>query len=286
LSVTSFGKFGDASSALWLFALKAPDTTKAWNTLLGSLIKAPVYDAIVEPSNSRIVTVLEHKQVLLNRTSFVNKDSLLLCNAPLNEKIEMTFASMLDSNKVDSQTFCLMAVFHQRQQSSNPEAARALYTKAVLLGVKPDGRFLNGVLRCFGPNLSDALDLWTTDMRPRIISVYQNNTNICNLNLSAAYFGLFYVCGRSLRPDVALRIGYAMAKDGLEPDDRCLNTYRIGRRDHGKISAIKERLLDIHESLFEVECSKSSNNNWQNRNDRKVRVILSPRTENDYILDS
>jgi hypothetical protein len=254
--------------------------------LLGALIKAQAYDDVVKPLGSRLATALKKKAVALDEKRMVNKGALLLGDARLYEKVEESFAFMLDTKIVDSQSFCLMALFQQRQQNLHPQAARHLYVNATLLGVDPDGRFLNGVLRCFGSNLSGALDLWKTDMRPRILSVYQGSTKIYNQNLNLAYFGLFYVCGRALRPDVALRIGYAMNKDRLEPDERCLNTYRIGRRDHGKISAIKERLLNIHESLLEVECSKSRvNNNWQNRNDWKVRVILSPKTEYDYILD-
>lgn len=284
--MTSFGRFGDASSALWLFAKIGRDTTKAWNALFGSLIKAHAYDDVVTPLRSRLAIALENKAVSVDGTNMVKKDSLLLGDARLHEKVEASFAFMLDTQIVDSQSFCLMALFRQRQLNLQPQAARQLYANATRLGVDPDGRFLNGVLRCFGSNLSDALDLWKTDMRPTIVSFYQNNTKIRSQNLNVAYFGLFYVCGRALRPDVALRIGYAMTKDGLEPDERCLNTYRIGRRDHGRVSTIKEKLLDIHESLLEVECSKAqSSDDRQGRNDWKVRVILSPKSEYDYILD-
>lgn len=206
---------------------------------------------------------------------------MIMRECSLQTKIEDVFTAMSSDQMVDSQSFCLMALHLQRRGKATVEDAQKLYLNAVDVGVDPDGRFLNGILRCFGPKIKEALDLWKNQMRPQIISFYRDGIKGRQLNLSAAYSGMFYVCGRALRPDVALRLTYAMVKDGLEPDDRCLNTYRMGRREHGNLSALKEKLLDIHESLLEVECSKSRNIKHR-RDDRKVRVILSPKAEYEF----
>jgi hypothetical protein len=48
-------------------------------------------------------------------------------------------------------------------------------------------------------------------------------------NLLAAYHGLVYVAGRALRPEVALRLVYAMNKEDLAVDETALNCYMAGK---------------------------------------------------------
>ena len=104
-------------------------------------------------------------------------------------------------------------------------------------GVSADGRFVNALFRCFGDDIDAALAAWKQEIRKACVD-HENrprreppsNQRTRAKNLIAAYNGLLYVCGRALRPDIAVRVAYAMNREGLEPNDVSLNNYNAGKR--------------------------------------------------------
>ena len=43
-----------------------------------------------------------------------------------------------------------------------------------------------------------------------------------------------HVCGRAERPDIGVRLAYAMIREGIEPNEITLNNYRAGKRLRNK----------------------------------------------------
>jgi hypothetical protein len=145
-------------------------------------------------------------------------------------------------------------------------------------GVTPDGRFLNAVLRCFGDDIEAALAAWKTDIGPAAASQQRNG----KINLQQAYNGLMHVCGRALRPDIGVRVAYAMNKAGVEPTEVSLNCYKSGKRVALEgVTGISKRALGLtnqYENLLSVECTKYNTRKWdkskRRAGDKKIRIIL------------
>ena len=105
-------------------------------------------------------------------------------------------------------------------------------------------------------------------------------------NLLAAYHGLLHVSGRAGRPDVALRLAYAMGKEGLEPSESALNCYNAGKRIRETAAAggragrgerddvVRLRMEDQYESLLMIECTKYDQNDRRRSDERRVRIIF------------
>lgn len=186
----------------------------------------------------------------------------------------------------DSQTYCVAASALQYGPDAGEALANGLFRNATANGVPADGRFVNAVLRCFGDDVDAALTAWKNEIRPKCLA-YENRATRslppnrpAGKNLLASYNGLLYVCGRALRPDIALRLVYAMSKEGLEPNENSLNSYRSGRRlckpDDGFRSnlARKLKLIDPYESLLFVECTKYDRNDRRRTGEKRVRIIV------------
>ena len=166
--------------------------------------------------------------------------------------------------------------------------ATELYRNATAAGIPADGRVVNAILRCFGTDIDAALILWKDEIRPRCVA-YENRARPQPLprhrpsgkNVLAAYNGLLYVCGRALRPDIAVRLIYAMNKEGLEPNESSLNSYRAGKRladqSEGSLRTRLARtlkLIDPYESILYVECTKYDSNDRRRQGEKRVRIIL------------
>jgi len=95
-----------------------------------------------------------------------------------------------------------------------------------------------------------------------------------------AYNGLLYVSGRALRPDIAVRLVYAMSKEGLAANENSLNSYRSGKRlaDDGtgfrSRLARRLKLIDPYESILYVECTKYDSNDRRRTGEQRVRIIV------------
>ncbi len=101
--------------------------------------------------------------------------------------------------------------------------------------------------------------------------------------MKAAYHGLFTVCGRSGRPDIAVRLTYAMKMEGIEPSETALNCYLSGKRQrqrewisqHGDIPLPSSIVFENqHENILTVECSQFDVRDKRRTGDKKVRIIF------------
>lgn len=196
-------------------------------------------------------------------------------------------SKLMQPPKPNSQTYCLVASALARScdtqiSKSNSNHALQLFRDAMDQGVTADGRFLNALLRCFGADINGALAAWKSDIGAAAAKFDLNTsdsrkqTTNRGANLLAAYNGLMHVCGRALRPDVALRIAYAMQKTaGIEPTETSLNCYYAGKRAAlgGNDDKFSFNTAN-YESLLSVECTKYNTNDTRRAGDKKIRIIL------------
>jgi hypothetical protein len=193
-----------------------------------------------------------------------------------------------------SQSYCNVATALQYAEVP-PEKKSAigleLFRNATSKGIAPDGRILNAIIRCFGDDIEGALDRWKNEIRPACLS-HENRARGGNgneqKNLVAAYDGLVYVCGRAERPDIAVRIAYAMQREGIELSERTYNSYnggkRIRRREQGKLPSAPRRglskilakisFVEQYEDILYVECKKYDIRDRRMEKDMRVRLIV------------
>jgi pentatricopeptide repeat protein len=277
---------------MWLLSKFSPASTRTWNALLGSLAKVASTNVttIVEPLYSNAALRFQVHETSMRYASKEITD--LQRESGLMATVQLVLSMMSDSNvgrvtpmvpAADSQTFCVAATALQYSPSAGSTLATELFRNATNCGVTADGRFVNALLRCFGADIDAALALWKEEVRSQCISFEKRLRSFGRAgsrSLEASYNGLFYVSGRANRPDIALRLVYAMKRDGLEPTETSLNSYRSGqRRPHAKslsetggFGSSLERKL--YESLISVECTKYDTNDRRRAGEQRVRIIL------------
>jgi pentatricopeptide repeat protein len=279
----------------------APTTTRTWNVLLGALAKiaennesyeidacasavaAAFQDSVTQTSNARF-------DLFLQVTNIFDATQMIMRGMCQFERIEGVSAP-----SADSQTFCVAASALQYGPSAGSVLANSLFHTAAHLCIPADGRFVNAAIRCFGNDIDAALVSWRDNIRPKCITFEKrvlSSSSSGKKNLVAAYNGLLYVCGRAFRPDIALRVVYAMNKDGIEPNETSLNSYRSGSRTQQKLDEIMKdeggfgmgfrttiartlKLREQFESLLVVECTKYDQNDHRRDGEQRVRIILS-----------
>ncbi|KAG5189887.1 hypothetical protein JKP88DRAFT_300394 [Tribonema minus] len=144
--------------------------------------------------------------------------------------------------------------------SQRRDACLALLEEAVGAGVAVNGQMCNAVLQGYGADVEGSIELWRTRLRPLLLrgsggsssggsssgssgssssgstedtsSSAQTSSSSAPVlvNLFRGYTGLLYVCGRALRPDAAVKVVYAMAKDGLTLSPEVASAYFNARR--------------------------------------------------------
>jgi len=151
---------------------------------------------------------------------------------------------------------------------------------------KGGGRFLNAIFRCFGSDITSAINAWKSEIGHVARAYYRKKDSVDstgNSNLMVAYHGLFTVCGRGGHPDIAVRLAYAMRKEGLEPSETALNCYLSGKRRRHKDWTFKNGEFPVpslivlekqHESMLIVECSQYDARDRKRVGDKKVRIIF------------
>uniref|UniRef100_A0A7S2URA9 Pentacotripeptide-repeat region of PRORP domain-containing protein n=1 Tax=Attheya septentrionalis TaxID=420275 RepID=A0A7S2URA9_9STRA len=212
------------------------------------------------------------------------------------EKFDKEDRCGLEAPLPDSQSYCLVAstMSHDRTSvGSGTDAAIDLFRSSQEAGIPPDGRFLNAIFRCFQDDIEGAIQMWKTEIG-QAVRVYERRRSQekqtvsrrrDGQNIIAAYHGLFHVCGRANRPDMALRLVYAMAKEGMDASETSLNCYMAGKgeaskepRDEKEKRSLKDKSLAIlaeqYESLLTIECSKYSKNDRRRFGEKTVRIIL------------
>lgn len=294
-ALTSYGSVGDPSSACWLFVACQNENhdLRAINVLIGSLAKAAHHDAshTINIRRSNASRKLGHSLTSFDETNaFVSiLDSVSSVGAvlkildALNSGQEVSGRTMPSP---DSQTYCVAATAIQHGRVGE-QIAMDLFYNASNAGVEADGRFVNALFRCFGDDIKAALAAWKDVIRPACIA-YENRTRSWPIpkrrmrgkNMFAAYNGLLFVCGRAQRPDIAVRVAYAMRREGLDPNELSLNCYHSGKRSTGKsykavqLLAQKLNLVGPYEDLLYVECMKYDQNDRRRSGERRVRIIV------------
>lgn len=294
-ALTSFGQVGDAPSALWLFSTytlaSSQSGTREWNALLGALSKTARAGNTTSTSMAESVAArrLASTDGHSSPSSLKRVDGLASADAA-GAILELMIEGSEEMHvpRPDTQSFCLAATALQYGNVDSKKAME-IFHEAQRLGLGADGRFLNAILRCFGSDIQNAVFAWKQDIRPACVR-YENRkkrssrrpTRTKGKNLVAAYNGLLYCCGRALRPDIGVRLVYAMVKEGLEPNENTLNAYRSGKRqsqsmkeeNRAKAFVRKLAILDPYESLLFVECTKYDRNDRRRAGEARVRIIL------------
>ncbi|CAM9296218.1 unnamed protein product [Ectocarpus sp. 4 AP-2014] len=180
------------------------------------------------------------------------------------------------------------------EQVSSTELCTQLYMEATERGIHLNGKICNAVLVGFGADLTGAISFWRRCVRPALaqdsdvesngISAQQTRRPQENRkkDLFSAYCGLLYVCGRAQRPDAALKVVFALKKDGIRPSSALSNTYFKARKDSRESEDDPQagparfrimRLLDRQlENTLEVECGVSKHADQMNLPIERIRI--------------
>jgi pentatricopeptide repeat protein len=285
--------FNDYSSQDW------SSNYRTCNVLLGALASGAKHgNTVLEFEDAALVT--SNDQNLLSLV-----DGMTCTDAVL------TILDCMETKNV--QTYVLAGSALQYSERSN--IAMELYQNATNeLKDVGDGRFINSIFRCYKDDIRGAIDLWKTSLRKACIDYdnrddknrrnSSNNINNKQTNLVAAYNGLLFVCGRSNRPDIAVRVVYAMQKEGIEPTETSYNNYMSGKQrtmtmQHQRqqqssssssletngqqpkrlllnklFSPPKDLVKKQYEDLLFVECKKYNQRDPRTKQDQRVRIIV------------
>ena len=288
------GEVNDPSSACWLFATfqREINDSKTWNALMGALSASAEVDS-QSPLNiarSEAAVVLSQDFAIagsaatpavasfLDRKTCPRAATLIL--QMMSGNIEVPFRTP----QPNTQTYCLVASTLQHENSGST-IALALFQNATNANIPADGRFVNAIFRCCGSDIDGALNAWKGGIRQACVaaegSALSKPQRSTSKNLLAAYQGLLYVCGRALRPDIALRIVYAMNKEGVPVNEMALQCFQAGKRtgiaeaetndsQRKKVVAFCEQF----ESLLLIECTKYETSDKRRDGDKRVRIII------------
>ncbi len=293
--ITGYGRANDPSSACYMFDRmirnkRLSRTLNSWNIVLSALSKIDKREA------SKPINCLQSVASKAEGNNINTLHNLLPGDLSLIELVDgkTTFqaaTAILETMKAstkspkysklvlrpNSQSYCLIATALNHRGKSDGETAMDLYRDAVEWSIPADGRFINGLLRCFGDDIDSAINAWKTLFRPGVVS-FENrerpkySRHKKGKNLIAAYHGLIHVAGTAGRPDIALRIAYAMKKEGLEPTESTLNSYMTGARNNNVSKSI--RLNKQYENLLTIECTKYSKDDKRRSSEKRVRIII------------
>ncbi len=317
-AVTTCGRLGDPSMSCMIFdQFMFPDfdsnsqyhlsNYRAFNVLLGALASGakldnPKLDVIPKRSVGNTPpsfllselhgrTCTEAVVRLLNLMT--NKNSQTYCvaasalqYAPISERLSLSQEGT-NSTTVDQKSS--IGTVNLDSQESTPLALQLFYN-ATRDGIHADGRLVNAIFRCYGDNVAGALAGWKSDIRKATYD-FEQKTNgkgaNTKKNMLAAYNGLLYVCGRAERPDIAVRIVYAMKnKEGLDPSENPYYNYRSGkilRKNLVKRDKEESRwrgmlpkldLVRQYENILYVECKKYDTRDRRMEKDDRIRIIV------------
>lgn len=305
-AITACGVVGDPAKACLIFDrfVQSDDgqplkitNTRACNVLLGGLaegdkqgnLKLRLQDTVDQEKNSDLLSILNGMTC--------SQAAIPILNAMRERNL---------------QTFVVAATALQYETSSSPTPvaqplARQLFQNATQeIGISVDGRLLNAILRCWGDDVVGALDHWKGDLR-RSLQVQREDGFVGGgkHNLLAAYNGLLYVCGRARRPDVAVRIVYAMKKGGVDVNERAFQNYNSGKRmcqrlmvsgtkqkadkvddsasttttgssvlSNLRLPKLKEYMVAQYESILYVECKTFDARDKRTEKEQRIRIIV------------
>lgn len=284
------GEANDPSSACWLFDTfqNEINDAKTWNALIGALSQSAIFDSHSRLNilSSEAATVLRQDFAIVG--SAVQPGVALFLEGSTCPRAAIKVLEMMSGHiKVpfraptpNTQSYCLVASTLQHE-SLDSTVAMELFQNATNANIPADGRFVNAIFRCFGSDIEGALKAWKDGIRRRCLAAEAKAQRSTSKNLLAAYQGLLYVCGRALRPDIALRIVYAMNKEGVLVNEMALQCFQAGKRkgltEKENETTPRKRILafgDQFESLLTVECTKYDTSDKRREGDTRVRIIL------------
>ena len=300
-AMIAYGTVGDVPSACILFDEFSAGTTnsRTWNALMSALAKGAIVDssnAINMDSSAAATALMQTPGInvlergvckLVDGHTCYDAIQRVLC---VMERGGDQHVDITQAPHPNSQTYCITASALQHGPA-NSDLAMELFRNATRSNLPADGRFVNAILRCFGNDIDGALYAWKNEIR-RSCLAYEHRRRLIppskrrakGKNLIASYHGLLYVCGRALRPDIAVRLVYAMNKDGIEPNEVALNCYRSGKRMREKLAKLNNEIekkgglgLAISqqfESILLVECTKFDENDKRRAGEKRVRIIF------------
>ena len=292
--LSACGEVNDPSSACWLFDTfqREINDSKSWNALIGALSASAEVDssAPLKIASSEAAMILCQDFAIAGAVTAPAVASFLdgkTCPSAATMILQMMSGHMevpFRTPQPNAQTYCLVASTLQHENSDSA-IALALFQNATNANIPADGRFVNAIFRCCGSDIDGALNAWKGVIRQACVAAEGNTLSkpqrSTSKNLLAAYQGLLFVCGRALRPDIALRIVYAMNKEGVPVNEMALQCFQAGKRtgiaeaasdDSQRKKAVT--FFEQFESLLLVECTKYETNDKRREGDKRVRIIL------------
>jgi pentatricopeptide repeat protein len=295
--MSAYGRVNDPSSACYVFdcmikARSLNKTLNSWNVMLSALSKTCKKEA-AKPINCLASSA---SSVVVDGKKISTEDMLLPGGQTLIELVDGrttidAASSILDVMKIssktsaysnlilrpNSQSYCLVAALISQGDSADGETAIDLFHDAMESNIPADGRFINAIIRCFGDDIDGAINAWRNRFRASVVA-FENRERPKygqpkkGKNLIASYHGLVHVAGKAGRPDIALRIAYAMKKEGYEPHECTLNSYKTGSIGNKFEKTI--RLNEQYENLLTIECTKYNKLDKRRSTEKRVRIII------------
>lgn len=312
-AVTTCGRLGDPSMACIIFdQFMFPDfesnsemhlsNYRAFNVLLGALaagakLDNPRLDLLsTEMSQNNPVTpsfLLSEIHGLTCTEAVVHILNLLTRK---NSRTYCVAASALQYAPIDEKVLLTQAITNTTMNQTSTiggettPLALQIFNNATRDGVHADGRLINAIFRCYGDDISGALAGWKSDIRKATYKLEEKmggKEELSKKNMLAAYSGLLYVCGRAERPDIAVRIVYAMKnKEDIEITETAYNNYQSGKSAR-KNSAIANQpksgwreilpkidMVKQYENILYVECKKYDTRDRRMEKDNRIRIIV------------
>lgn len=281
--ISAYGKVNDITSACRVFDhMLAMDSMSpslnSWNVILGALAKvsAQASDKVIDFTNVPKFSVRSNEPFLKD-TPFISHMEGLRPPEAARSILDLMIVARQENEMGDmilrptAQSYLLVATSLAHDDRDNVTEALNLFNDALKSNICIDGRFLNAIIRSYGDHIEEAIFDWKTHYRTSLSK--EENIEKLPKNLIAAYNGLIQVAGRAYRPDIALRIAYAMVKEGVEPNETTWNTYNAGVRKRS-MDKKKIRLHAQHEELLAVECTKYCSKDKRRLSDKRVRIII------------
>ncbi|CAM9143566.1 unnamed protein product [Scytosiphon promiscuus] len=168
----------------------------------------------------------------------------------------------------------------EAEHASSTALCNHLFVEAVKRGIPINGKICNAVMVGFGADLTGAISFWRRHIRPALMQTSDEKSERAvdevstqrsrriqekrKQDLISAYCGLLYVCGRAQRPDAAVKVVFALRKEGVTPSSTLSSTYFKAKKDSkdlgddslaGPASFRVMQLLDRQlENTLTIEC--------------------------------
>ena len=301
-AVITCGRLGDPSMSCVIFdqfmftddsnSQKQFSNYRAFNTLLGALAAGAKLDnPRLDVTSARPSFLLSEVHGLTCTEAVVH---LLNLMTKKNSQTYCVAASALQYAPTSERMFLSQTNTATNATTSDVEEttplALKIFNNATRDGIHADGRLVNAIFRCYGSDIAGALAGWKSHIRTATYEYEQSSNRIGTSNkknMLAAYSGLMYVCGRAERPDIAVRIVYAMKnKEGLDPSENPYNNYRSGKNTRKnlvkqdkpesswrgilpKIGMVKQ-----YENILFVECKSFDTRDKRMEKDNRIRIIV------------